>query len=92
MHYGDQSATIGEKSLRVAFDLNFSYMFQNALFDSMTAAENIALPLRESTKLSTAAIRDRVQDLLNTMDLMGVATNTQQSCQVAQKRAPWRAL
>ena len=72
MHYGDQSATIGEKSLRVAFDLNFSYMFQNnALFDSMTAAENIALPLRESTKLSTAAIRDRVQDLLNTMDLMG---------------------
>jgi len=32
-----------------------SYMFQdNALFDSMTVRENIALPLRETTNLKKA--------------------------------------
>lgn len=74
MHYGEQVAAIGQHSLRQAFNLNFSYMFQNnALFDSMTASENIALPLRECTKLSTADINDRVQALLETMDLRGCA-------------------
>jgi phospholipid/cholesterol/gamma-HCH transport system ATP-binding protein len=74
MHYGELEAMIGQKSLRQAFNLNFSYMFQNnALFDSMSAAENIALPLRESTKLSIAEINDRVQALLDTMDLLGSA-------------------
>ena len=38
-----------------------SYMFQdNALFDSMTVFENIALPLRETTNLSKAEIDSRV--------------------------------
>jgi phospholipid/cholesterol/gamma-HCH transport system ATP-binding protein len=38
-----------------------SYMFQdNALFDSMTVYENIALPLRETTNLSKAEIDSRV--------------------------------
>lgn len=38
-----------------------SYMFQdNALFDSMTVYENIALPLRETTNLSRAEIDRRV--------------------------------
>ena len=74
MHYGELEAVIGQKSLRQAFNLNFSYMFQNnALFDSMSAAENIALPLRESTKLSIAEINDRVHALLDTMDLLGSA-------------------
>lgn len=38
-----------------------SYMFQdNALFDSMTVFENIALPLRETTNLSRSEIDRRV--------------------------------
>ncbi|MEN6374281.1 MAG: ATP-binding cassette domain-containing protein [Smithella sp.] len=38
-----------------------SYMFQdNALFDSMTVYENVALPLRETTNLSKAEIDRRV--------------------------------
>src|SRR4030042_4871997 len=38
-----------------------SYMFQNnALFDSMTVFDNIALPLRQTTSLSQKAIEDRV--------------------------------
>ncbi len=39
-----------------------SYMFQdNALFDSLTVYENIALPLRETTNLSRSEIHRRVQ-------------------------------
>jgi phospholipid/cholesterol/gamma-HCH transport system ATP-binding protein len=39
----------------------FSYMFQNnALFDSMTVYENIALPLTEKTSLASAMIREKV--------------------------------
>ncbi len=46
------------------------FLFQNAaLFDSMTVFENIALPLRETTKLSEKQIDDRVVDLLDHVGL-----------------------
>ena len=50
------------KKKEVAASLaQFSYMFQdNALFDSMTVHENIALPLRETTNLKKAEIDRRV--------------------------------
>lgn len=48
----------------------FSYMFQNnALFDSLTAFENIALPLREATRLKTAEINERVSKMLTQLEL-----------------------
>ena len=48
----------------------FSYMFQNnALFDSLTAFENIALPLRETMTLREAEVRDRVQNVLEQVEL-----------------------
>lgn len=47
-----------------------SYMFQNnALFDSMTAYENVALPLRERTRMKRREIDQRVQDLFERLDL-----------------------
>lgn len=47
-----------------------SYMFQqNALFDSMTVEENVALPLREKGKARKAEIEERVSDLLGQLDL-----------------------
>lgn len=50
----------------------FSYMFQDsALFDSMTVYDNIALPLREGTKLSPGTIRDKVTERLEQLDLSG---------------------
>ena len=50
--------------------VSFSYMFQNnALFDSLTAFENIALPLREASQLSQAEIKDRVEDMLEHLEL-----------------------
>lgn len=52
-----------------------SYMFQqNALFDSMTVEENIALPLREKGKSGKAEIKSRVDQLLDQLELNGAAT------------------
>lgn len=51
----------------------FSYMFQaNALFDSMNVLENIALPLRERTRLPDREIRARVMEKMDQLDLKGV--------------------
>ena len=51
-----------------------SYMFQNnALFDSMTVFENIALPLRQTTHLSQGAIEERVRVRMEQMELTDAA-------------------
>ncbi len=52
----------GMKKAEIAASFaQMSYMFQdNALFDSMTVYENVALPLRETTNLSKAEIDRRV--------------------------------
>jgi len=48
-----------------------SYMFQdNALFDSMTVYDNIALPLRETTKLKRAEIDRRVRARIEQTELL----------------------
>jgi len=50
----------------------FGMLFQNAaLFDSMTVFENVAFPLQEKTRLSTAQIRERVLDALKDVGLTG---------------------
>ena len=50
--------------------VTFSYMFQNnALFDSLTAFENVALPLREASKLNKAEIQERVDKMLAHLEL-----------------------
>jgi phospholipid/cholesterol/gamma-HCH transport system ATP-binding protein len=50
--------------------VSFSYMFQNnALFDSLTAAENVALPLLEASRLKRGEIRDRVATMLKDLEL-----------------------
>jgi phospholipid/cholesterol/gamma-HCH transport system ATP-binding protein len=51
----------------------FSYMFQqNALFESMTVFENIALPLTERATLTEEEIRQRVRDRMAQLDLEGI--------------------
>ncbi len=53
-----------------------SYMFQNnALFDSMTVFDNIALPLQQTTHLSQKAIEERVKARMEQMELGDVARN-----------------
>ncbi len=51
-----------------------SYLFQgNALFDSLTAMDNVALPLVETTKTRPRIIRERVLALFAQLDLGDVA-------------------
>lgn len=51
---------------------SFGVLFQGvALFDSMTVFENVALPLREKTKLPGAEIRKRVMESLAQFGLTG---------------------
>lgn len=51
-------------------DLRYSYLFQaNALFDSLTAFENVALPLEQTTRLRTSEIRDAVGSALKNLSL-----------------------
>lgn len=60
-----------EKTASVA---RMSYMFQdNALFDSMTVYDNIALPLRETTKLGKAEIDRMVMARIDQTDLADAA-------------------
>lgn len=48
-----------------------SYMFQqNALFDSMTVEENVAMPLREKGKAKNQEIGERVAQLLEQLELI----------------------
>jgi phospholipid/cholesterol/gamma-HCH transport system ATP-binding protein len=57
---GKPLATMKKKEKATSL-AQISYMFQdNALFDSMTVYENIALPLREKTNLKKAEIDQRV--------------------------------
>lgn len=49
-------------------------VFQNAaLFDSLTAGENVAFPLREHTSLTSTEIALRVEELLSRVGLPGIS-------------------
>jgi phospholipid/cholesterol/gamma-HCH transport system ATP-binding protein len=59
-----------KKSEMAASLAKISYMFQdNALFDSLTVYDNIALPLRETTNLSKAEIDSRVMARIEQTEL-----------------------
>ncbi len=54
--------------------LKMGMLFQkNALFDSLTVFDNLAFPLRETTKESEAEIRDRVEYYLTEVGLIEAA-------------------
>lgn len=56
------------------FRRNFGMLFQYAaLFDSMTAFENVAFPLREFTQCSEEEIEQKVSDLLRSVNLKDIA-------------------
>ncbi len=51
----------------------FGFLFQGAaLFDSMTVAENVGLPLREHQRMPANEIRERVRERLEWVGLQGV--------------------
>lgn len=52
--------------------IKIGYVFQNgALFDSLTVEENLAYPLREHTKLREPEIREKVERMLELIDMKG---------------------
>jgi phospholipid/cholesterol/gamma-HCH transport system ATP-binding protein len=66
----DQAISRSRRTAHSDTGVSFSYMFQNnALFDSLTAFENVALPLREASKLNKAEIQERVDDMLAHLEL-----------------------
>lgn len=63
------------------------FVFQGtALFDSMNVADNIALPLREHTDLSSKDIRERLCCLLDVVGMAGKANLYPQSLSGGMKR------
>ncbi len=55
---------------RKEFKGRVSYMFQsNALFDSMTVFDNVALPLRERRRMPEPEVRRKAMALLETLEL-----------------------
>jgi phospholipid/cholesterol/gamma-HCH transport system ATP-binding protein len=69
--YGKDINRISKKELR-DIRTNFGVLFQNAaLFDSMTVFDNVALPLRERTKIPEKKIREIVNEKLELMDIKG---------------------
>ncbi len=56
-----------------SFHNQFSYCFQNnALFDSLTVFENIALPLQQTSRLSRKVIEQKVMEKMEQMELSDV--------------------
>lgn len=69
---GQSYATMSRKDF-AAIKSRCSYMFQNnALFDSLTVYENIALPLRERAGFSTAVIAEKVAHRVAQLELAEV--------------------
>ena len=59
-----------KKDERKALKRKFSYVFQDtALFDFLTVAENVALPLMENSGHDQTKIAERVESKLNQLDL-----------------------
>jgi phospholipid/cholesterol/gamma-HCH transport system ATP-binding protein len=58
------------RSVRNDFRQRCSFLFQgNALFDSLTALQNVALPLEQTTSLPRAEVRDRACEALAQLEL-----------------------
>jgi phospholipid/cholesterol/gamma-HCH transport system ATP-binding protein len=69
--YGKDITSVSKKELK-EIRTNFGVLFQNAaLFDSMTVYDNVALPLRERTKMPEDAINEIVNEKLVLMDVEG---------------------
>jgi phospholipid/cholesterol/gamma-HCH transport system ATP-binding protein len=72
---GNDLSTLDNVELR-EFRRNFGMLFQYAaLFDSLTALENVAFPLKEFTKLSKGEIEAKCHSLLESVGIKEIAHN-----------------
>jgi len=69
---GEDITRLGEHDLNRVRQ-RFGMLFQgSALFDSLTVGENVALPLREHSRLTDAQVRERVAERLDWVGLRSV--------------------
>lgn len=69
---GEELTRMDRDQLRAARS-KFGMVFQySALLDSLTVFDNVALPLREHTRLARSEIAARVTELLESLSLVGV--------------------
>jgi len=60
----------GQRAMRESFRRRCSFLFQgNALFDSLTALQNVALPLEQTTPLARGEIKRRAMEALRQLEL-----------------------
>jgi len=72
MFNGEDIGSMDKKGWNAYTD-KISYMFQNnALFDSMTVFENVALPLKQTTKMSKREIDEKVMARIDQSELTEV--------------------
>ena len=65
-----RSLDFRDREMRDAFRHRCSFLFQgNALFDSLTALQNVALPLEQTTPLSRGEIKSRAMEALEQLEL-----------------------
>jgi phospholipid/cholesterol/gamma-HCH transport system ATP-binding protein len=68
---GRDITELGERQL-IEVRTKIGYVFQNgALFDSLSVEENLAYPLREHTDMSDEQIREKVNAMLELIDMKG---------------------
>ncbi|OFZ78291.1 MAG: ABC transporter ATP-binding protein [Bdellovibrionales bacterium RIFOXYD1_FULL_53_11] len=68
---GRDISILGERDM-IAVRTKIAYVFQNgALFDSLTVEENLAYPLEEHTSLSDSEILEKINDMLDLIDMPG---------------------
>jgi phospholipid/cholesterol/gamma-HCH transport system ATP-binding protein len=62
--------TFGDRASQLEFRRRCSFLFQsNALFDSLTALENVALPLEQTTDIANKEIHRRSLEALRQLDM-----------------------
>jgi len=68
--FDGRSLHAGDPLARAEFRRRCSYLFQhNALFDSLTALENVALPLEQTSRLPDSEIHTRALEALRRLEL-----------------------
>ena len=70
IHFDGRPLGADDLAARGEFRRRCSFLFQsNALFDSLTALENVALPLEQTTNLTDHEIRDRSLEALRQLEI-----------------------
>jgi len=70
IHFDGRPLSFADAAARAEFRRRCSFLFQsNALFDSLTALENVALPLEQTTELPDNEIRERSLEALRQLEI-----------------------